>query len=161
MVLRLTNVLDSIVEPALRLLPPAMTSDAARTMMLAIGLQESRFEHRRQLGDGPARGFWQFEVGGVTGVWKHSQSSEQLRLLCRERDCEFSPRAIWASLERDDILAAGVARLLLWTDAKPLPAMSDPSAAWDCYVRNWRPGKPHPASWPELHRAAREMVLAA
>ena len=28
-------------------------------MLLAIGLQESRFVHRRQIG-GPACGFWQF-----------------------------------------------------------------------------------------------------
>ena len=46
-----------------RHLPDRMLSDEAVTMMLAIGYQESRFEHRRQI-RGPARGFWQFEHGG-------------------------------------------------------------------------------------------------
>ena len=38
-------------------------STAADVLLLAIGLQESRFEHRQQIG-GPARSFWQFERGG-------------------------------------------------------------------------------------------------
>ena len=40
---------------ALSLLPPRMDTPLARRYVLAIALQESRFEHRRQIG-GPARG---------------------------------------------------------------------------------------------------------
>ena len=57
------------------------------------------------------------------------------------------PDAIYAALEYDDVLAAGVARLLLWTDPKALPPVGDVDAAWALYLRTWRPGKPKPDSW--------------
>ncbi len=41
------------------LLPPEYDTPAARRLMIAIGLQESRFKARRQMGQGPARSFWQ------------------------------------------------------------------------------------------------------
>lgn len=78
-----------------------------------------------------ARGFWQFEKGakasrgGVWGVFLHSASRSHLEAVCRARNVPFEPVAIWAALERDDILAACVARLLLWTDPKALPAVDD------------------------------------
>ena len=70
-IMTLEQVMRDAVRPALALLPAAMNTPQARCMLLAIGLQESRFVHRRQIG-GPARGFWQFERGTRTsrgGVW--------------------------------------------------------------------------------------------
>ncbi len=52
------------------------------------------------------------------------------------------------------MLAAAFARLLLLTDAKPLPQIGDVQGAWAYYVRNWRPGKPHPDTWPGLYKQA-------
>jgi hypothetical protein len=168
--LRLANIVETAINPALAMLPKNMDSPKARVMLLAIGLQESRFEHRAQIvaggGKGPARGFWQFECGtrasrgGVWGVYLHNASTEQLRLLCRERDCNFDPRAIWSQIERDDVLAAGVARLLLWTDPGPLPEIGDEAGAWELYAeRCWRPGKPHRKTWAECYRQAVEEVV--
>ena len=66
--MNLVEVLRTNVLPGMALLPDRMDTPEARVMMLAIGLQESRFVHRRQI-KGPARGFWQFEQGGgVIGV---------------------------------------------------------------------------------------------
>lgn len=154
MMLRLSNVSETILQPLFRLLPGYMDSDRARVMLLAIGLQESGFATRRQYGNGPARGLWQFEQGGVRGVWRHHTSAEPLRLLCRHRDCNFEPLAIWARLEDDDVLAAGVARLLLLTDPQALPHLDQPQDAWAYYERNWRPGKPRPDDWPANHAQA-------
>lgn len=153
MMLRLSQVAESIFVPLFQLLPKYMDSDRARVMLLAIGLQESGFTTRRQV-NGPARGFFQFELGGVRGVWAHHTSAEPLRLLCRDRDVSFDPAAIYGQLEDDDVLAAGVARLLLLTDPKQLPALDQPQEAWDYYKRNWRPGKPHPSRWPANYAAA-------
>jgi hypothetical protein len=159
MMLRLSNIVETAVRPALALLPKHLTSDRAVVMLLAIGLQESRFEYRRQLGNGPARGLYQFELGGgVTGVYKHRATHELLRLLCHDRDCNFDPRAIWSALEDDDVLASGLARLLLWTDPKPLPALGESDAAWDYYERNWRPGKPKRRTWRGFYEAAMQEV---
>jgi hypothetical protein len=166
--LRLAHIVDSAIAPALRILPAAMDTPQARLMMLAIGLQESRFTHRAQVldggGKGPARGFWQFEEGtrasrgGVWGVYLHPASNESLRVLCRALDVSFEPRAIWAALESNDVLAAGVARLMLWTDAQALPKIGEASRAWYCYTRTWRPGKPHPDTWLRLYACALEAL---
>ncbi|CAB3905984.1 hypothetical protein LMG3328_04544 [Achromobacter ruhlandii] len=43
----LKEVVERAIEPALVLLPARMDTPAVRVMLLAIGLQESRFEHRR------------------------------------------------------------------------------------------------------------------
>jgi hypothetical protein len=126
--------------------------------MLAIGLQESRFEHRRQIG-GPARGFWQFEQGGgVRGVLRHHSSREHAQAVCRARSVIATESAVYAALEHDDVLAAAFARLLLWTDPKPLPAIGDEQGAWDLYLRVWRPGKPHRHTWNALYAQAMEEV---
>lgn len=157
--LRLAEVMERAIVPALQILPKHLDSDRARLMLLAIGLQESRFEFRRQLGDGPARGFFQFELGGgVRGVMTHSQSTEMARLLCRDRDCAFDPRAVYSRLEHDDILAAGFARLLLWTDPKPLPLIGEREKAWEYYLRLWRPGKPKRRSWRSYYVRAMDEI---
>lgn len=151
----LHDVITQVIDPALALMPARMDSPQARVLMLAIGLQESRFEHRRQLGNGPARGFWQFEAGGgVKGVMTHLASRDDARRIAQTRGVPWEQHAVWAALERDDVLAAGFARLLLLTDAKPLPRIGDVHDAWAYYVRNWRPGKPHPDTWPGLYKQA-------
>jgi hypothetical protein len=154
----LSELIKTAINPALAILPMAMDSPKARVMLLATGLQESRFEHRRQMGNGPARGFWQFERGGgVKGVFTHA-STGHLFNLCKARDVPFDIPTIWATLETDDVLAAGVARLLYYTDPKPLPTVEDAEEAWKLYLRTWRPGKPHPSTWAGYHRQAREAL---
>lgn len=149
----LAEIYDNAISPALRELPPRMTSLEALVMLFAIGLQESGFTARRQYGNGPARGFWQFEEGGgVHGVLTHPASRDLALVAVGER---ADP---WAALETDDVLAATFARLLLWTDAKPLPKTDNPWGAWDYYLRTWRPGKPHPETWMGHHA---ESVMAA
>lgn len=168
MMLRLANISETILNPALALLPPKMDSAGARVQLLATGLQESRFEHRVQLPlrpgmpPGPARGFWQFEKGGgAAGVLRHPASRDLMRAICRERGCAATPAALWDALQRDDILAAAAARLLYWTDPKPLPAIGDAGGAWDYYIRVWKPGKPHPSTWPGFYAQAVNEVTGA
>src|SRR5690606_6759330 len=136
----LAEIRASAIAPALELLPAQMTSPEAVVMLLAIGLQESRFQHRRQLVGrpprpaGPATGFWQFERGGgVTGVLSHRASRDHAHALCRSRDVIAAPAEVWVALQHDDVLAAGFARLLLWTDPHRLPPLGDAQAAWDLY----------------------------
>jgi hypothetical protein len=125
---------------------------------LAIGLQESRFTHRQQIG-GPARGFWQFEKGGgVSGVLRHHSTSEYARAVCSDRGVLADESAVYARLDQDDVLAAAFARLLLWTDPKSMPALGEVDRAWDLYARTWRPGKPHRQTWDALYHRAMEAV---
>ena len=154
----LQEILDQAIRPALQILPEGMTSERAEVLTLAICLQESRGLHRDQLDAngkpgklGPALGLWQFEKGhyrrggGVWGVYKHPASKFWLKALCATRRVHFHPLDIWLALAKVDVLAAGVARLLLFTDPKPLPFSAQ--EGWKYYLRNWRPGKPHPGTW--------------
>jgi hypothetical protein len=162
----LDTILHEAIGPAMALLPARMESREARVELLAIGLQESRFQYRAQKTSdpytrGPARGFWQMErAGGVRGVMTHPKSADLARWVCTERGVSFDDVLVHARLEFDDVLAAAFARLLLWTDPKPLPALSAPaSEGWAYYLRNWRPGKPHPETWDAYHEQAVAQIL--
>ena len=162
----LSEIRERAIAPALALLPARMRSDAAEVLLLAIGLQESRFQHRRQLvgtpprPTGPATGFWQFERGGgVIGVLQHRASRDHALTLCAARGVEPVSQSVWQALQHDDVLAAGFARLLLWTDPHRLPALGDAQAAWDLYIRTWRPGKPHRQTWDALYAQALREAL--
>lgn len=170
----LHQITSAAINPALALLPGKMDSREARVLLLAIGLQESRFEHRFQVvqgrpgAKGPARGYWQFEQGtraskgGVWGVYLHPASTDLLRTLCAARSVPCDPQAIWRAIETDDVLAAGVARLLIYTDPLQLPALGDVAGAWQLYAhRCWRPGRPHPETWPAYYAQALEAINAS
>lgn len=153
----LSDVIDKAINPAMALLPLSMDSRKARAWLLTIGLQESLFEHRRQMGDGPAMGFWQFERGGgVKGVLTHHQTTGFMRDVCAERGVPFDAMSVWQALEHDDVLAAVCARLLLFSDPYPLPEIGDYDGGWKLYAdRTWRPGKPHRETWNGYHDQAR------
>lgn len=148
------------IDGALALLPEQMGSREARVMLWAIGLQESRFTHRRQIG-GPARGFWQFEDGrlsALAGLLRLDSTAGHMDTLAEARCVRPERSAIYRQLEHDDILAAGVARLLLWSDPQRLPRIGDADGAWALYLRTWRPGKPHPRTWANLYSRALELA---
>ncbi|PNG53165.1 MULTISPECIES: hypothetical protein [unclassified Variovorax] len=157
--MELTEVIARILNPGLAMLPLAMDSLKARVQLLAMTLQEDPRQLRRQMGNGPARGLWQFESGGgVKGVMNHHATTGHAHRLCAERGVPWDAWAIWAKLETDDLLACGFARLLLYSDPKPLPAVNDADGGWDLYMRTWRPGRPHPEKWPGNHATARRAM---
>lgn len=159
----LNEVRNKIFPAAFALLPAAMDTLAAKVILLTIGLQESRFEFRRQLGNGPARGFWQFEEGnkvsraGVYGVMNHDATRDHMQRICAVLNVPFTTKDVWKALETNDVLACCAARLLMYTDAARLPAVNDVDGAWTMYAKRvWRPGKPHPETWAGYHAQARK-----
>lgn len=147
---------DILIPSLARALPVIEIPDsaAASRLLLAIAGQESGHQWRYQLKPGgpsatgayPARGFWQFErSGGVAGVLKHPASTAKARALCDACHVYPDDDDVWRALEGHDTLATGFARLLLWTDPRPLPTTEQ--AAWEYYLNNWRPGRPHPDKW--------------
>lgn len=148
----MTPAIRTAIIEAFDLLPPRMRSEKALVMMLSVAYQESDMTARRQFGNGPARGLWQFEQGGgVKGVLTHASTQAYAEAVCAARHTPATPGAVWASLEGDDVLAAAFARLLLYSDARSLPDVDDVDGGWKCYQWNWRPGRPHPEKWPESH----------
>lgn len=160
----LAPIIKNILDPGLAQLPMSMDTPKARLMLLTIGQQESKFKDRAQVlnggGKGPARGLWQFEKGGgVKGVMNHSATAGHAHRLCLGRNVAWDSSLVWTQLEYDDLLACGFARLLLYSDPKPLPDLDDVEGAWDLYAkRTWRPGKPHPETWPGYHANARKAL---
>ena len=145
-----------------------MGSPAAQVELLAIAPQESGLEHRRQIDsagnpiDTLARGWYQFEKGGgVAGVMNHPASADYAREICERMYVPFNQNDIHEAIAWNGYLATFFARLLLWTDAAPLPAVGDEAGAWLYYERNWRPGAPHPETWPANYRLAVEACRGA
>lgn len=148
------------VVPALAILPLKMDSLRARALVMAIGFQESKCEFRFQVG-GPARSYWQFErMGGCAEILTHPATSHYIRSVLLELDFPQNADATMLHnyMAYNDILAAACARLLLWAHPKPLPSASEVEIAWQYYLEQWKPGKPHRESWDECHRRGWELV---
>lgn len=156
--------LKAILAPKLIEVAPIIQIDPtppATRLLLAIAAQESNCAHRYQIIEygglpGAARGWFQFEAGGVKGVITNPQSQRRARAVCEAYHVEFYAPSIWRALEGHDALAVAFARLLLWSDPAPLP--SDEDAAWDYYKRNWRPGQPFRNRWSRSWAEAVEAV---
>lgn len=146
-----------VIPAAAKMLPSSMDVPAARVMLLAIGLQESRMTYRRQIG-GPARSFLQFETAGVKGVMKHQASSGHAATVLRAMGYGETTLIVHEAIENNDILAFVFGRLLLWTHSKPLPVRADPDGAWNYYTATWRPGKPHRATWDAFYEQAWDLT---
>jgi len=133
----------------------------ARAMLIAIGLQESRFKHRTQIG-GPAHGFWQFELGGgvrgVQGLVLRNPNSAALSKAVLERLAYGSATAEkrYDAIVDNDMLGCLFARVLLWTYPGKLPARGEAQYAWEQYIDCWRPGKPHRGTWDAFYLEAWE-----
>lgn len=132
------------LDQGLRLLPAKMDSLKARAQLLKIGLQESLLTHRQQLIGGrpigPAAGLWQFELGGISGLLRHSMTRPHMEHLCKHYGLPLESLMIWRKIRQDDELAAAVARLNLWWHSAPMPDIDDEEASWQYYLFCWRPG---------------------
>lgn len=151
----MTYPFDPIYAAAISLLPPSMNVPEAKALVKAICYQESQLRFRRQMYNGPAMGFAQFEQGGgVRGVIEHKATGPIICPLLKALNYEVYVPTVWAALENNDILAFVFARLLLYTVPAKLPGPADVEEGWRQYQWAWRPGKPHPEKWPENYAKA-------
>lgn len=158
-----------LVAATLSIFPHEFNTPRAQAMLLAIGLQESKFEARRQLvagekrwwkSQGPAVGYWQNERIGIQGIMEHRRAGPLLEQVCGELGYPFDLDVLYDAVKYDNILAVVIARLMLWVHPDPLPDESDVAAAWHYYIRTWRPGKPHADRWAENYSRAWAIVHA-
>lgn len=152
------------IRPALALLPTPWNTPAARAMLRAIAMQESQLLYRRQLERGPARGFYQFELGnltarqgGVVGVMNDFRVKAHVESAIHRLQYEADPTKIYVAIEHNDVLASVLARALLWTVPEPLPSRLDAPEGWRQYLFVWRPGKPKEDTWERNFRTAWDM----
>lgn len=130
--------------------------------MLTIAGTESRYTDRVQGGPIPAaHGLFQFEErGGVAGVLGSHATRGAALSLCASANVEPNSHAVWTrlALPQGDNLSVGFARLLLWSDPRPLPVVNDQAGWWDYYIRNWRPGKPDRGRFEQCWLPAYQLV---
>lgn len=156
----LKHALQLVIEPGLLHLPDRMDSPEARAMLLAIGLQESSWRHRSQVG-GPARGFWQFERVGVEGVLTHEASRLEAKKISIRLEYDPDSTEVYRAIKDNDALACVFARLLLWRLPRRLPKKGETDEAWGQYLEAWGPGKPRPDHWPDHFKRAWQIVEEA
>lgn len=162
------TLLNMAILPALKELQDQhgiqYSAHAAR-FMLAIALQESNLSARRQVvasgaEAGPAASFWQCEQGGaVKGVLEHHAVASKMKAICEAYNVLPTAAGLWEAIRYQDIVAACVARLLIYTLPGALPQTQD--EAWAQYLSAWRPGKPKPDKWATYWRMAGETVGVA
>lgn len=180
---RMATVMAQGIIPGLALLPDTMDKPAARLQVLVTAMQESKLKDRRQIvwviehGQrvlrplGPAKSLWQAELGGgmVAGVRTHVATAPHAARVYAARGIKtVSNKAIWDAIENDDVLAAALARLLVYSDPLAVPDPGNEEAAWRFYLRTWRPGAytngtaekraELRAEWSGHHRMARTFL---
>lgn len=155
-----TGIIPALTELAARGIED---TPAARRFLLAIALQESALAHRRQVvtggeENGPAVSFWQFEKGGgCKGVLSHHAVKAHAEALCLAYNVQATPGGLWEAMRFNDVVAAGMARLLVYTLPSALPKSA--AEGWAQYLAAWRPGKPHPDRWARNWGIATDVVM--
>jgi hypothetical protein len=135
----LTQTLDPGLSWMTNILGPRPpVSDSVRVLMLAIPGQESGWQNISQGDGGPGRGPYQFEPETCRELQFNPVSEALYTKICIAMP--IVPSTVYGSLIAHPFLAVAMARLDLWCDPHPLPAIGDEEGAWDCYVRVWRPG---------------------
>jgi hypothetical protein len=177
------DALREIIRPTLAELGKhdrTFDTDQTAVGLLAVALQESGLEHRRQLVKcpdgkltpvGPARGLWQFESAGV------HQAGLKGPACCREMVYSLDPCALpikgggrlrgeWKPLHLalelacNDRIACLLAAALPRSLGLNWPKIGDEAACWLVYLKAWRPGAPHRERWTRSYARARAAVEA-
>lgn len=153
-----------VLPAAMSVFPAHLSTPEAQALILAIGLQESDFEHRQQLiGNhrnwwesmkGPAVSFFQFERIGIAEVLRHHATSDDAFEFTQRLGYPTDVGTLWEALKHNDLLAAGFARLALRRVPEALPGPQDVDEGWKQYLQVWRPGKPRPERWHSRYRRA-------
>lgn len=126
-----------------------------QVMLLAVALQESRLEHRVQIGSlgqelpQHARGWWQCERSGCSAVLNNAQTAWLHKALVAYGLSDPTTTKLHELVRDVDVIAVWTARALLWAVPQPLPDMrhDQREVAWEQYLLGWNPGKPRKAAW--------------
>lgn len=155
-------LLDLVVRPTLYTLAgeigkPSIDGREPQVLLIAIAIIESGLKAREQYTGGPAKSFWQIEPATAEDTLARCKHVKRFcdALLCPS---PLKPVDFRYTLRYCDAAACAIARGILLLDRKRLPEYGDQQGALSCYLRNWRPGKPHPEKWPAAYKAAMDAI---
>ena len=133
-------------------------SDDAVNLVLATGIAESRYEYIRQMGDGPARSFWQVEPATcVDNLAHYLKHRPKLMKKCANasmvdlKHWQNYDEKIWEDILETNIAAAIVhARLKYWRVPKKMPKSIEGQANYWKKYYNSDLGKGRPEHFIEM-----------
>ncbi|HEX4871850.1 MAG TPA: hypothetical protein VFV27_05995 [Nevskiaceae bacterium] len=114
--------LEGTLRPVLQAMGARFASRHAEQLLLGTALVESDLTHRRQLGNGPARGLFQMEMATHDDIWRHYLAYQPaLAALARgfKRSAEADAET---ELVENDRYACAMARLHYFRVRSALPA---------------------------------------
>ena len=123
------NQMRSLIESTCSILGDKYSSPEAVELVLATGIVESRYEYIRQMGDGPARSFWQVEpASAVDNLAHYLVHRSSLMQKCAEaslvdlKHWQNYDEQVWADILEKNI-ASGIihCRLKYWRVPKRMP----------------------------------------
>ena len=132
-------------------------SPEAVELVLATGIVESRYEYIRQMGDGPARSFWQVEpASAVDNLMHYLKHRKSLMGKCAEasmvdlKHWQNYDELVWADILEKNI-AAGIihCRLKYWRVPKRMPNTVEGQAKYWKKYYNTEGGKGDPEHFIE------------
>ena len=150
--------MKSLIEKTCSRLGNKYASSEAVNLVLATGIVESRYEYIKQMGDGPARSFWQVEPTTAVDTLAHFLvHRSSLMQKCAEAtlvDLKYwqtYDENVWAEILEKNI-AAGIvhARLKYWRVPKKMPnSLEGQADYWKKYY-NSESGAGSPEHFIEL-----------
>lgn len=127
----------------------------SRCLLTAIAGQESGWSARTQIPNGQAHSFWQCEEkGAVLDVLTRDATAPIIAAVCRSLYLSPGLTDVFQAIVYNDAVAYAIARLRLYLDPAPLPAIGDENGSWDYYIRCWGPGKPDRERWSTVYPAS-------
>ena len=132
-------------------------SEEAVDLVLATGIVESRYEYIRQMGDGPARSFWQVEpASAVDNLAHYLVHRSRLMQKCAEaslvdvKHWQNYDERVWADILEKNI-ASGIihCRLKYWRVPKKMPNTLEGQADYWKKYYNTEGGKGDPEHFIE------------
>ena len=133
-------------------------SKEAVDLVLATGIVESRYEYIRQMGDGPARSFWQVEpASAVDNLAHYLVHRSRLMQKCAEaslvdvKHWQNYDERVWADILEKNI-ASGIihCRLKYWRVPKKMPNTLEGQADYWKKYYNPEGGKGDPEHFVEV-----------
>ena len=135
-------------------------SNSAVKLVLVTGIVESRYEYIRQMGDGPARSFWQVEPAtAVDNLAHYLKHRPKLMARCAEaslvdlKHWQNFDDTVWADILEKNI-ASGIvhSRLKYWRVPRPMPnTITGAARYWKKYY-NTAGGKGDPEHFVDAYR---------
>ena len=150
----------SLVEKTVSTMGDRFASEDAIDLLIATGIAESRYEYIKQMGDGPARSFWQVEPAtAIDNLAHYLKHRPKLMKKCAEASYvdikhwqDFDEKK-WAEILEKNI-AAGIvhARLKYWRVPKRLPSSVEGKANYWKKYYNSEQGAGDPEHFVEVYK---------